>query len=428
MKHVGAAALGLCIISLAPAQDAAKVERPTSAEFAEYDRMKSGSVPVEAPGDKARSDANRKLFDKVARFLVAPLTDPKNASQGPDNLMWRVIKEAQDRLPIPPLNARNVEKLREFADHIGPPFVRELEPIVLKNSKEIVRINAAHMLALVGATGYDKSAELMVKVIEAPEEIEAVKYWALTGLGNLLAYVEDPLSLDKSPFKRQNRALEHKVIQTLISYIMKPREVPPEMPPDQVAAIPFVRAKAVEALGHARAHTVRFEGNVLARPGLALLKVACADGLRPPPSLDERVEALAGFCQLFPVVRSADRDLQIDYAVPHFGQALLDLATLRIKYPNDQTIPWKADAERLTLLLETWKNNVEGMKFPDAALARELYDRAASDVLNPIKQGTSPNAPAFQQWLQSLKPKAVSLYTTDPAAVIKPTELKTGGR
>src|SRR5262249_15841546 len=144
------------------------------------------------------------------------------------------------------------------------------------------------------------------------------------------------------------------------------RPIPEKSRPEEVEAIRFIRFEAVRALGHSRTHTVTFQNKVLARPGLILLKVANADGIIPSPSWRERAEAIAGFLELFPQVTSPDRDMQTDYAAYYLGNAMLDLAKLRVADPNNVLIAWKYEAERLSLLLEAWQNNVATMRFPNA--------------------------------------------------------------
>ena len=92
-----------------------------------------------------------------------------------------------------------------------------------------------------------------------------------------------------------------------------------------------------------RVQTVKNLGQVQGRPA----RRSCAsrsDGLVPFTNTKERLEAIVGFCNL---LADKDRDMQLDYAVYHIGQAICEMAEYKNANPDDMTIPWKVAGERI---------------------------------------------------------------------------------
>jgi hypothetical protein len=275
--------------------------------------------------------------------------------------------------------------------------------------------------------GCDKAAELALKILARKEESDAVKHWALRTLGNLFAIEPESANKDVSVFayhkSRESRDLENKCIVALCEYILTPRDVA-NMSKEEVGGVTMIRREAVKALGMVRTPRLKYEGKVMARPALVLLKVANKDGIVPEPDLHEQVEAIIGFCQLFPVVRAnADRDVQCDLAAFGLGSAILKVVELKINTGTDISIPWKQTGRRLEFALDNWAKNVEAMHLNSTvAVAGALAAQFKSDLfqwLSTGDQSTPPNSVGFRQWLQQNPPKATTLFADEPGATMK---------
>lgn len=418
-----------------PAQDGLKLDRPTSADYIAYNNLKYGRTPV-------AGDAEKKVIDKVVRYHVFQLEDPRYTS--PDGQMNNAVREFTDKVILAPSRPeKQDEKRRAAADEIGAVAVGHIEKLV-KNPKKIVQLNAARLLAEVGRTGYDGTAKLAVALINDEQVPDAVKFYAIQALGNLLAYVEDPALPDKSAFKRANRELEHESLKSLINYIAKKRDLTataqlatrpdgdgdkndkpaPKLDPEQIDAIRYIRREAVRALANSRAHTIRYQEKVVCRPALALLRVAANDGLVPEASLSERVDALVAFTQLYPVVRTIDRDIHLDYAAQQFALAIVDIANVQLNDPNAVVLPWKFSAARLEDGLQKWEKAVKDMRLDGADLVAELTARAKASVLDAMKSavpGSPPNPGPLSAWAKEIKlKKGETLHDEPGTGVSKP--------
>jgi hypothetical protein len=389
---------------------------------AAYQDMKSLKTPVVDPGDEKQTAANRALLTRQAKFIVGQLTDPKRIQM--DNLAAVIEEAILTELPIQ--RGRGIvemEKYLAFGKEMGEALVKELEPVT-KNSKLVVRVNAARLLSVVAELGYDKSAELALAIIAKPDENPAVKHWALRALGNLFAVEPEPVNKDLTVFTlTKNRDLENRCIKTLCDYITTPRGTE-NMPDDEKAGITYIRREAVKALGMVRTPRLKFQGQVLERPALVLLKVANKDGIVPEPDLRERVEAIDGFCQLFPVVKTnADRQVNCDFAADRLGWAILDIVMIKSNEIDNRMIPWKFEGVRMENALMQWAKNVEDMKLnATVPAAGALHKQFKSDIFDWLKAGNAgapPNTAGFREWLQKNPPKNQSLFSDEPSATMK---------
>lgn len=405
--------------SLALAQSSAEpLKGPDRSAYADMRSMKN---PVIVPEDDAATAANRAILAKQAKYWVSQLTDPKRIQM--DDLS-RVIQDAILDLPVPRGAAiKDIEKYLAFGKEMGAAMLAELEA-ALKSSKIVVRVNAARMLSIVGELGYDKAAEAALKILANPNESEGVKHWALRTLGNLFAIEADPVNKEVTVFTHfKSRDLENRSIVALCEYITKPRDVG-NLSKDEQAAVTMIRREAVKALGHVRTPRLKFQGQVLARPALVLLKVANKDGIVPEPDMHEQVEAIVGFLQLFPVVRNnADREVQCDYAADRIAAAILDLVTIKNNDPDNKMIPWKATGDGFNKTMALWVANIDAMRLNGTvSAAKDVHKQIKTELLEKLradKPDDRPNAVGFRDWLKSNPPKSKSLYADEPDATMK---------
>src|SRR5207253_2609091 len=108
-------------------------------------------------------------------------------------------------------------------------------------------------------------------------------------------------------------------------------------------------------------------------------------------AVGERIEAIIGFCNLFPP--RSDRDMNIDYGVYHIGRALHDLAPLYKFNSKETSTPWKWSAQWIREALTTWHTRAVDMKLADARLIKDLLDFADRDILKPIEEAREDTLP-----------------------------------
>lgn len=391
-----------------------------------YQNLKQLREPVEAPGDPSKTAANRAILERQAKYMVGQLLDNRRIQA--DTLAGVIEDAISTDLPVIRTNRPKVIKddYLAFSREMGAALVKELEP-ALKSPKTVVRMNAARLLSVLGMIGYDKAVAPALAILNDEKENGAVKFWALRTLHETLAFEVDAGLPEQSVFRRENRSLEHESIVALEKFVTTPRDVA-GLSPEEIAGITYVRREAVRALSFARTPRLRFEGRVLARPALTLLRVANRDGLVPEPGVAERAAAVEGVTRLFPVVRTnADRDVQGDYLAFALGAAALDLATVKLNVPTDISIPWRTYGDRWEVGFQTLAANAASMSLDGAAALKELSTRAAADLFGPIKAANvnQPiNAADFRGWLTGNPPQAKSLYKDEPQSTINPAGLK----
>lgn len=401
-------------ISVVPvsADPAMAQERPKSEDFSRFESLKSGQQPLDASG--------RELLDKVAKYYANRIADP---TVHKDGKMSEHQQELIRRLLAPPQNPYhrlNAEQ-RKFVDEFGKAMMTHLEPLAVNATKPIIRVNAARMASEVARGGYDGAADLLLKILDAQNGTDGEKFWALRGLTNLFVIEPDKDGLPgKTIFQKKNdlqiTPLERSAIRALLGFVQRKGEFPESAPAGEVDAFRYARCEAIRALGKVRVQSLKNLGQVEGRPALVLLKASRSDGMAPPTSAKERVDAICGFCQL---LADKDRDMQLDYAVHHIGQAIAELGEYKNANPNDLSIPWKVAGERMQEALDKWDAGANSLKLANANLVQGLNSIAKTHVLVPLasgQEGVSANVQALRQWLADqikLEPTA-SLFKSDP--------------
>ncbi len=394
-------------------EQATREERGTKLE--EY---RNGTKPIDAEA--------RKLFEKVANYYAAQLVNPDVQRDRINNVVSEVEQKFH-KPGIPEEFYRIQGAKRTFNEEFGKSLANVIEPILLKNSKVIARLNAARMLADGPCKGgADAVAETLVKCLENAQETDGVRLWALKGLGNLFALVPEKNFPNRTVFQKQAvsqlPALEQRSILALIAFIERKNDLQNDMLSEQKDAFNYVRREAIKALGHVRVQAVKNESTVTGRPALTLLKAARRDLPAPAVSIGEQVEAIVGFTQLLP---DRDRDLQLDYAVPQIADACADVGQFFIATQGGLDMPWKVTAVRLRDAFDQWYRVNDEQKTAGAIRIRQLADNLQQNLMQPFEQSAAavaPNLPAIRAFAESVRQQAptASLFKSDPATTVKP--------
>jgi hypothetical protein len=398
----------------------------TSSDQSKLDAYRNGTTPVDAAG--------KQLMEKLAKHFVERLKDPE-VQKGTDPSkpsMTALMREFERRLQLPlpgfPGSAyRNIrENQRPFFDEFGKVLNVALEEPVL-NGIPIIRLNAGRMLYEASRAGADSVAELCIKILAKPDEVdgrsEMARLYALKALHELFAIVPDPTAPARTVFQKTNNGvlsdLERRSIQTLIDYIRRKPVTSPDVPPEVQQ---YIRREAIEALSNVRVPVVKNGAAIESRPAWELLRIAQGDGLTPPPTPAEQAEAIIGFCYLAP---DRDRDLQLDYAAFHIGQVMERIAQKKIENPNDQSVPWKAVGTRLEAALDDWQKEMAAQRLPNAARVAALVNNELKpNVLPGIKDNNLAgqlNLLGLRKWLSDNPPAPTSksLFSKAPETVVK---------
>jgi PBS lyase HEAT-like repeat len=367
-------------------------------EKKKFDELTTGKASL--VGDKEAKD----VLAKAARWYVFRLTNPKyHGGEAADEKasINDLVKDAQAQLLLPRGKKEINDSQKEYIKEFSKELIKCLREVLSRNSKPIVRVNAARMLASIGEAGQEEVADTLADIIQNPRESDAVKLWAFRGLHELFegTKAQDPIFKDA---KRQTRAL-----MAVADYISrKPEPMPTEA--DQVEALRFVRREAVRALGQSRDPIVPKADKPEGRTAWLLLRVARKDGLTPEPGIAEQVEGAVGACRL-----RASKDVQLDYVAHNVGATAVDFVNQasRAKAGTaDAGIPWKLYAARLHQALEDLRAHTKEGQAPGVAEYVDKLVRQAQDPLRAVWDGKDANPTPLDTWLRENPPKSTTVY------------------
>lgn len=392
----------------------------SGAEKRRWDDLRAGKVGVNED-----TKVNQDLIAKAARFYAYRLTMPlyhglgeEDATKEKSNIQLTIanlIRESTDPMLLSMFRARprrpgqpNTNQL-EFVKLFGKELTKCLRDVFGRNSKPIVRVNAARMLALLAETEQEEVADTLVAVLQNPRESDGVKLYALRGLKVLF----EAGSPEQSVFKDPKR--EARTIAALQAYIARKPDLPTD--PMEVEGLRYVRREAVRALGMTRHPIVPTVKDASGQTAWWLLKVARKDGLTPEPSLTEQAEAAIGASQLRP-----NKDLQLDYVAHHVGGVVVDFLNEfnRAKLgAAEANIPWKLYATRLGIALDTLKDQAKNAPGKTGSYVDKVVDQARG-ALKPMEaKDPNPNPTVLDQWLRKNPPPAATVYKSIPDSSVK---------
>lgn len=334
-----------------------------------------------------------------ARYVIYRLTE-KNAQTKPGGMKDMVqYCEYWFRNVYTDAQARNTTLQQEFRKAV----LAELD-VVLSNPQQsaIVRLNAARVLAMLGdLSKHEETAELMVKVLDDPQQNDGARYYALNGLGELIARLK--------PAGIKDASRKEKVAQALSAFVERKPSLSAAPEPEELAGQKVLRREAVQALAQVREPVLG--SNAKTRTAVALARVLRRDvSLVPDPRLDEQVEAAVGLAQL-----KADPagDYQPAVAAYHLAAFLREF-TRAYQERKDNRNPWRVWAIRVSEAL-----NVMAATFPGDPTVKTVV-QMGREVLERVEKGQAPNQGTLNTWVTSNKPQVAALYKSDPKSTAEP--------
>jgi hypothetical protein len=427
------AALGALLLSTAPARgqggegdEFLPAEKLTNDQSSRFRDLKEGRVDF-----KANEDENRKLLELAAQYYVNRLTRATYRQGTPDRegnatKMAELVREANRQLPEYKGRRELEPKQQVFVEEFSRQVVKQVEN-VLKTPWPISRINAAMILAHLGKVGAEESADAMVKVLNDPQQLDAVKLYALRGLKDLFALQH----IAERPFQFKDKEREVKCILALLKFLDRPADEFANVRPDdpkyvEVEGFRWVRREAIEALGETRypalvdsKKKVREDGQTAWR----LLRICCADGISPAPSPSERLAAAIAVCRLDPQLTPT---YQVDYAIHAMGWVVRDFV---LGYNEDyrdtkgKSFLWKYSALRLAAALHVLKANLANVRDKNAvAYTNELiakYDSALGIIEKEQQFVDDITKSTLEALLTKSPPPASTVYQDVAASSVK---------
>jgi hypothetical protein len=383
-------------------------------------------------GKEEITDAEKKTLEQAAQFQFRHLTQEKYWRKPPPEGMTLDQWMDQDifkYIPLPtpqkPLNENQQKYLAALTDAYLPPIDEALQ-----HPQAIVRVNAARVLARIAEAGQEKAATAVLNVLNDKKQHDAVKFWMFHGLAGLFnaSYWTASIPGNERPNRRafavKNEPLEDQCIQALVDYILRKANLPPNASEKEIKGVQYVRREAIRALGVTRLPAIMNKKQFVGTPtSLALVRVVANDGLTPPASLSERLEAAIGLCQL--QTNLAD-GYQPDYAAHAVGESLVELVKAynqkRGAKPGEiKPYPWGLWAARLEAALQGWKEANPKGATPSGEYIEKFADKYKTVLLTVRKEQTPVDVNDLKSWLRTPPPNS-SLFKNHPETAVKPAE------
>jgi hypothetical protein len=167
-------------------------------------------------------------------------------------------------------------------------------------------INGAMMLPTMAKLKQDQVSDYLIELVKVSNTHDAVRLYALKGLKEAMPITIQPgddLDL-KDTAQNDKRKRDTEVVEALTNYIERPVTVA-GMSAEEVDAVRYIRREAIISLAQAGAPAVLAVNKKQAKKDIlqgavapTLLKVLAGRDIKPPPSLQEKIEAALGLCAL----------------------------------------------------------------------------------------------------------------------------------
>jgi hypothetical protein len=363
------------------------VDEPTDRDWRDYQKMARGQDDPQQ-GQQIPAERRKELFDKIPRFLIYRLTweeihegreklttrDIMEGSQGDYGilqafpLLITFNKPAQD--PDEQAKRERQQKYMVEFRQAASGFLRE----VLKNRLLVARLNAAIVLERFTDYGQEEVADDLLAILDNPNENDAVKVWAIKGLGKLLANAA--VKAPKDPKRIERCALA--AYAWLDTRTKTPPALVAELSEPEKDGIRFVRKAAIRALAEYRRPMIVDDPKANRREGPVaglLLRIMNNEenSVSPDASWSEREEAAVGLCHLQSKQSTTYQPDFVAYQVSRFIAALGAEAN--------------RDASRNT---QRWQFFAAQLKAGTDALTADLKGNPSAAYLSKLMAGVNP--------------------------------------
>jgi hypothetical protein len=302
---------------------------------------------------------------------------------------------------------------------------------VLKRGNLPARINGAIMLPRLCQTGQHELIDDMVAILKNPDYSEAIKLYAIKGLGELFQKPY-PVSEDaKEKTTRQKRFTT--TFEALLLYLDPKLKIPAGITRFERRQIQnatrFFRREAIRALGqmHVPAVSINKTGKVTGPIAYHLTRVLTGTGIdgkpmSPSPSLSEQLEAAVALCRLrsesnspyqaelslYLVGRFITKSLIKEYNADANAFPAAVVKKDAAKAMRVRAEPWKLHATRLEHALDDLAATTRSPK--EQRTARQLLENAQTvfKQMQGLKKVEVNNA--LIDFVNNLKPKGNLLF------------------
>jgi hypothetical protein len=370
---------------------------------------------------------------------VADDTSAKKIAEAAANwYIYRLTHVTEDKLVVQKEFSAEIVKMmdkkgrnnRVFINMFGPALVSSMKEVLARDIKtdQATVINAAMMLPTMAKLKQDQVSDYLIEqLVKGSNTHDAVRLYALKGLKEVMPITIQPgddLDL-KDTAQNDKRKRDTDVVEALTNYIERPVTVA-GMSAEEVDAVRYIRREAIISLAQAGAPAVLAVNKKQAKKDIlqgavapTLLKVLAGREIKPPPSLQEKIEAALGLCALkHPNMPEYDPSL----ATYLIGRTIVDLvddynrdlANIGVLGKNRRLpyIAYRTDAKRLGDALTEFAKNANT---PQTKILKDL----AQPVLASMTKFTATepylppaNSVDLRKHVSTTRPKTGDVFKT----------------
>jgi hypothetical protein len=381
------------------------------------DKLFLGDEPAAADDTSAK-----KIAESAANWFIYRLTHVTE-----DKLVVQKEFSAEVVKMMEKTFAKKDRNNRVFINMFGPALVSSMKEVLARDIKtdQATVINAAMMLPTMAKLKQDQVSDYLIELVKVNSNThDAVRLYALKGLKEVMPITIQPgddLDL-KDTAQNDKRKRDTDVVEALTNYIERPVTVA-GMSAEEVDAVRYIRREAIISLAQAGAPAVLAVNKKQAKKDIlqgavapTLLKVLAGRDIKPPPSLQEKIEAALGLCALkHPNMPEYDPSL----ATYLIGRTIVDLvddynrdlANIGVVGKNRRLpyIAYRTDARRLGDALTEFAKNAPHatiLKDAQAVLASMTKFKEAEPYL-PIA-----NSVDLRKHVSASRPKTGDVFKT----------------
>lgn len=318
--------------------------------------------------EKETAKAAKKIADDAAEYYLYRITHRSSYK-------FQVVQDefAKD------MEAANAKKCdASFKALLGRALVASMKNVLTEQEIDkgdaVIVVNAAMMLPSMAKLKQDDVGNYLVELATSKNTHAIVRYYALKALKDCIPIAVQPSDNDYDPTsaaQNARRKQDAAYVDALAKFIEQTPVEIKSMSKPEIDAVRFVRREAIISLSAAGSPAVLALNKKQRKKDFpdgpvapTLLKVLTKDGLQPPASLQEKVEAALGLCAM----KHPNMDeYNPDVAAYLIGQTLaefaseysVDLANFskNVDKKKPPFLPWKHDAKRLQDGLKKFADN-----------------------------------------------------------------------
>jgi hypothetical protein len=369
--------------------------------FAFKQKVLKGDVP-----------ATKEQLDLGSRYYVLRVTKVTAATNIAAE-MREIVKDFDNMVQIASHDA-NVKANRDLVAKFTPLLIQRFKEVFELDfgPNRVAVVNAATMLPSFARLKQEEIAEFFTSLIEDPKKHDAIRVHALKGMRDFFparAFTKLDLNQVTEKANRARKDRELKRVEVLLKMVDRP--MPAVKSQEELDAFRYIRKEAVASLAESQVPALSALGGKVEGPVVLGLVKVLAKKTNPEPSLQERLEAALGICQL------KARDVtEYDPAIGIYlaGTFLTDFVSeykkdlvniqLGAKARKPTYFAWKVEAKRLEAGLN------EMQKLTQAPAAQQLA-AAARPVLQAMYASQGVDAEQnLRAVVQKLKPSHKTLF------------------